>query len=263
VNAIFQHRDAEAQRRDEILFSLAPGFSQVIDADGMGKPFQRFLRAGSKPLKRFVRHAVVNTRLKPGANEKVMVKASANTLLKIAPFLAALLTTIGAYAQGSLTLNTGETYTYQFSSLSLQGTWNVQDPPGVPMGRVDGLFVPGSFQPGSSLLVEVFEDTTSSAPIASQTLNSPVGFPAPLGPLFWSLDAWQDLQGAVRVSMLSGSATMYLFQVTANRNDSGVLNSYGSSALPVPEPNSISLVSVAALLATLMKSRRRAFAPLR
>jgi hypothetical protein len=176
--------------------------------------------------------------------------------------VALLLTTFDAYAQGTLTLNAGDTYTYQFSSLSLQGTWDVQDHPGVPIGRVDGFFVPGSFQPGSSLLVEMFEDTPSSSPIASQTLNSPVGFPAPPGPLFWSLDAWQDLQGSVRVSMLSGSVTMDFFQVTANRNDSGVMNSYRSSALPVPEPNPISLMGVGVLLITLMRSRDQSSKPL-
>ena len=66
-----QRKDAKTQRREEIRLSLAPGFSQVSDADKREKPFQRFLWAGSKPLKRFACHAVVNTRLKPGANEIV------------------------------------------------------------------------------------------------------------------------------------------------------------------------------------------------
>ncbi len=184
------------------------------------------------------------------------VRVSVNVISKIVAIVAVLLTTIGVYAQGSLTLNAGDIYTYQFSSLPLQGTWDVQEPPGLPRGQVNGFFLPGSFQPGSSLLVEMFEDSTSSSPIASQTLISPVGFSPPPGPLLWSLDAWQDLQGAVRLSMLSGSVTIDLFQVTANRDDSGVLNSFGSSALPVPEPNSIRLISCAALLGALMRSRR-------
>ncbi len=65
---------AAMRRQSESGFlSLAPGFSQVVDAGEGEKPFQRFLRAGGKPLKRFARHTVVNTRLKPGANEKKSV----------------------------------------------------------------------------------------------------------------------------------------------------------------------------------------------
>ena len=51
------------------VLSLAPGFSQVSDARRIKKPFQRFLCAGGKPLKRFTGRTSANTRLKPGANE--------------------------------------------------------------------------------------------------------------------------------------------------------------------------------------------------
>jgi hypothetical protein len=50
--------------------SLAPRFSEVLSAGVVRKPFQRFLRAGCKPLKRFARSPVAGTRLKPGANER-------------------------------------------------------------------------------------------------------------------------------------------------------------------------------------------------
>jgi len=57
------------QRRKRIWFSLTPGFSQVPDASEMAKPFQRFLRAGCKPLKRFAVAGINLTRLKPGVND--------------------------------------------------------------------------------------------------------------------------------------------------------------------------------------------------
>jgi len=57
------------QRREEIQFSLTPGFSQVQDANKVEKPLQRFLHSGSKPLKRFARISGKFTRLKPGVNE--------------------------------------------------------------------------------------------------------------------------------------------------------------------------------------------------
>jgi hypothetical protein len=56
-------------RRKEILFSLTPGFSQVPGATEMEKPFERFLCARCKPLKRFAWISDKFTRLKPGVNE--------------------------------------------------------------------------------------------------------------------------------------------------------------------------------------------------
>jgi hypothetical protein len=57
-----------AQRAQSAL-SLAPGFSRVC-CDGAW--FSRFngFPGGEKPLKRFGHRSSVNTRLKPGANER-------------------------------------------------------------------------------------------------------------------------------------------------------------------------------------------------
>jgi hypothetical protein len=60
----------KSDAHNTIRISLAPGFSQVIGADESEKPFQRFLRAGCKPLKRFEHHTIVNTWRKPGANQR-------------------------------------------------------------------------------------------------------------------------------------------------------------------------------------------------
>ena len=68
----FKEIVAALRRQSESRFlSLAPGFSQVSDARAIEKPFQRFHRAGGKPLKRFARCGVASTRLKPGANERL------------------------------------------------------------------------------------------------------------------------------------------------------------------------------------------------
>jgi hypothetical protein len=69
MNMNLQRKDAKAQRREEARLSLTPGFSQVSAGGEVEKPFQRFLRAGGNPLKRFALYNTVNTRLKPGANE--------------------------------------------------------------------------------------------------------------------------------------------------------------------------------------------------
>jgi len=84
-----QRKDTKTQRRNDFfvhahrcnLSPLAPGFSQVSSVVVPAKPFQRFLSADAKPLKRFVPPTVVNTRLKLGANQ-IMVR---NTVVTQVP----------------------------------------------------------------------------------------------------------------------------------------------------------------------------------
>jgi hypothetical protein len=70
MNTDFQRKGAKTQSRREDGFSLTPRFSRVSNAGEIDKPFQRFIRAASKPLKRFVQLCGINTRLKPGVNER-------------------------------------------------------------------------------------------------------------------------------------------------------------------------------------------------
>jgi hypothetical protein len=72
-----QRKDAKMPSRKEICFSLTPGFSQAPDAIEMEKPFQRFLRARCKPLKRFAWISGKFTRLRPGVNEIWCLRAFA------------------------------------------------------------------------------------------------------------------------------------------------------------------------------------------
>jgi hypothetical protein len=66
---IFQRKDAKTPSRKEVHFSLTLGFSQVLSACGMEKPFQRFLRLCRKPLKRILWRSTESTPLKWGVNE--------------------------------------------------------------------------------------------------------------------------------------------------------------------------------------------------
>jgi hypothetical protein len=143
---------------------------------------------------------------------------------------------INVQSQG-IVLNAGDTYTYQFSTLLLQGVVAIPpNPPGVPAGMIQGAFALGSFQPGSTLLCEMFEDSTAQAPIASQTLIYPEGYSPPPGPVFWSVGAWQDLQGAIRFTMVSGSVTISEFTVSATLNEIGGLTEYSTTVVPEPKP---------------------------
>jgi hypothetical protein len=53
----------------EMPLSLTPGFSQVLLPGRHEKPFQRFLVAQDKPLKRFGRRVLRDTQLQLGVNE--------------------------------------------------------------------------------------------------------------------------------------------------------------------------------------------------
>jgi hypothetical protein len=60
-----------SNRADKAVFSLTPGFSQVLTAAQRQEPFQPFLAARMKPLKlkRFKACALLDTQLKLGVNE--------------------------------------------------------------------------------------------------------------------------------------------------------------------------------------------------
>ena len=174
--------------------------------------------------------------------------------------LAALLAVSDAHGQGSLTLNSGDVYTFEFNTLAFSGPWARAMPPAAPVALVTGSLVPGTFQPGSVLLFEIFENTATEPAAASQTLVAEVG--GVPGAAFWASDTWQDLQGTMRVSMLSGWGTFDTLNVIAIRDDAGTLIGYGMSALPVPEPNT-GFVLAFGFLALMISRRLRAFAPLR
>jgi len=148
------------------------------------------------------------------------------------------------HSQG-FTLRAGDTFTYQFNTLPLQGGHS--DPPLSAAGKLDALF--GSFAPGGTVLCEMFENSTAEAAIASQTLSSTAGYPAPPGASFWSVGAWQDLQGAIRFTMVSGSVTITSFRVMAIRDEATGLTEYSSTIVPEPEalPLLCALVGIAVM----------------
>jgi hypothetical protein len=158
------------------------------------------------------------------------------------------------YPQG-VVLSAGETYLYQFTTLPLRGTYTSIEPPAPPFGKFDGLL--SSFAPGGSMLFEMFESSTNDTPIAVQYLQSPAGggLPPPPGPRMWADGAWQDLQGVVRFTMLSGSASVIDFRVSAVRSEPAGFVEYSST---IPEPGVLPLVLFGAAFLSLAAARGKA-----
>jgi hypothetical protein len=100
-------------------------------------------------------------------------------------------------SHGQVTLQPGDVYTYTFTNLP-------QIVPGpVTEAPVGGLSVSvSSFDPGTEgLLVEMFENSTSEAPLTSFMQEDFIDG------ISWG-NAWADFQGAVRLTMVTGSATI-------------------------------------------------------
>jgi len=153
--------------------------------------------------------------------------------LKCLILLVSLLMQIGVCAQGTLKLNAGESFTYEFSSVQLVGL-TFPDPPFLTYGSLGCFFSPASV-PGSTMLWEMFATSVSDSPIASQVVGVPVFPQPPNPPPIYANAGWQDLQGIVRLSTLTGSATLSQVRISVVRSEAGNLFRY-SSLVPIPEP---------------------------
>ena len=151
-------------------------------------------------------------------------------------FLAACMS-----AKSELVLNQGDVWTYSFNTLPLTGTTNSFQTS--PQGIFEFHVQAGSLQSGEMLRYDMFENAASEAPICSQTM----AFGSPLTATCSSPAAWADLQGVVRLTMLSGSLAVdnvHLEAIVSGPSLSSY-NVYSTSFNPVPEPSGSSLVLAA------------------
>ena len=141
---------------------------------------------------------------------------------------------LNCYCQ--LHLNAGDTYIYQFSSLPL-----VQQFPAEGHFFTASSFVTLNTEtllPGDQLRLEMFENSPADAPFCSTTLFGSGSCFANLG--------WQDLQGAVRLTMLSGSVQVETIglEVVTLIPFTPLAGHYYSTITPVPEPSAILLMTL-------------------
>ncbi len=144
---------------------------------------------------------------------------------------------------GQVILNTGDVYTYEFNSLPFAG--QVSDPL-TPMGFCLAILNPATVQAGDAIRLELFENSLAELPSAdrSWTNSSMTTCSAPM--------SWGDLQGAIRVTMLSGTATLDWITLRSFTATGGTppLNLWERSftPVPVPEPGIMALVGMALLI---------------
>ena len=127
--------------------------------------------------------------------------------MKTIVLITFMLVTVLVPTHSQVTLNAGDSYTNQFATLRLVG-------PGTQVaGAVLDLWVDrASLRPGDALLFEMFEDTPAGSPILSRTVTADSSSSAFQG---FVANAWQDLQGSIRLTAVSGSVTVRFFTLQA------------------------------------------------
>lgn len=170
-------------------------------------------------------------------------------------FLALLaVAAIAPCAHSQLLLNTGDSYTYEFASLP--GPFDFQGPMGVA-GLMYITLSAESLQAGNVLRLEMFEDSLALPPIVTSTIT---GADPNSGGIFVSGDAnaWRDRQGAIRISVLSGAATVNQVQLFSSELGGRFgVQYYSQTFAPVPEPGTWSLLGLAGLAALGWRARRQ------
>jgi hypothetical protein len=176
-------------------------------------------------------------------NQKFIKRRSMKTL----NLLAFALLTLAIPAQSQFLLNEGDTYVFEFATLPFVQTEDANDPfKSDPIGlfRVITPLIPPS--PLVQYRLEMFENSLLEIPLATVLRDSSAGVSSDM--ILIADGAWRDLQGAVRVTAVSGSFQLDAILVGSFLpQPDGSVNDYFVSVTPVPEPSTLSFFGVALL----------------
>jgi len=163
--------------------------------------------------------------------------------------LVALLLLQCSASSQTLHLSTGESFSYEFQTLPFNNLLPYGTPANVGYFGMSFPLGGDLLTTGESVRMEWFENTLQDVPTASVTrsgTNNPTTeFAIP------QANMWQDLQGAVRVTVISGEIDLDNLLVAVVRD----FDKYGQT-VPVPEPGTMALGAVASLIAFYSLLRR-------
>ena len=165
---------------------------------------------------------------------------------KIAQLLA-LATATSLTVKGQLTMTAGDSYVFHFDSLQYMGS-SITFPLG---GYYNLLLDPSTIDSEDSLRMELFERLPAGTPVAEK-----IFVPGSGAPFLHSNFAWEDKEGSIRITAISGTFTINQIDMVRKEqssNPGGAIDTYQLTV--VPEPSSVALFGLGAAL--LAASRRR------
>lgn len=154
---------------------------------------------------------------------------------------------ISAHAQGFIHLTAGQSYTYSFSSLPSLGV----GPDAYRAFAYWSFTNASSYPAGTTVSFEMFETSEMEAPIASSPLLYYQNTDERRGEIAGVFGAWQDLQGAMRVSVVSGAVDLSRIEVQVM---DGAFGLHGQ-VVSVPEPSSMLLLGLGVMALCLFRMR--------
>ena len=176
--------------------------------------------------------------------------------MKILLALLMVTSALSAKAQGTIHLTAGQSYTYSFSTVPYLGI-------GVDAnyGFATWYFANGnSYAPGTQALLEMFETSVTDAPVRSRLTS--FFFDANHGGNgVGGQGLWQDVQGVMRLSVISGAVDLSGMKVEVL---GGPFDPFGHhvQVLSVPEPSSTLLFGLGMLaLYSFSKWRGQSLTP--
>jgi len=158
-------------------------------------------------------------------------------------------------AQSFLHLTAGQSYSYEFSTVPFTQSGALV----LPSGGGFFYLAETTLYSGNQVRVEMFEGRLGEVSLASNVFS------------YWSTidgvhvgapDAWQDLEGSMRLTVLNGSVDLSGLEVRVFGGPGPLLdfNAYGyGQVVPVPEPSTWSLLGVGLMTAgarALFRRRR-------
>ena len=152
------------------------------------------------------------------------------SIKKILLILAFMLSSSISFAT---TLSEGESFEFSFTNIAFFGNTTATSSIGLSFNLLGDLL-----SLGESLQLELFEDTPSDSAFLTTTFIAPgTGFG--VGTIDGLFNYWQDLQGSLRLTAISGSVNLDSFTLGVNSN--GIRYFEQIDAASVPEFSSFYL----------------------